>query len=169
MMKDGVAPGDVKQGSLGDCYLLGAFVTLSTHPDLLKNLIVYDGIEHGFAVFQFFKNGKWQYVIVDTRIPYSSATKTPLYGHCADPNEFWVPLMEKAYAKLHGSYEMIDGDSMSTALVDLTGGCSEKANLRAPETSEIIESGQFWKDLKKYHQLGYLLGCANVIKVDGSK
>jgi hypothetical protein len=108
-------------------------------------------------------------VIVDTRIPYSSATKTPLYGHCADPNEFWVPLMEKAYAKLHGNYEMIDGDSMSSSLVDLTGGVSEKANLRAPETAEIIESGQFWKDLKKYHQLGYLLGCANVIKVDGTK
>ena len=59
--------------------------------------------------------------------------------------------MEKAYAKFHGSYEMIDGDSMATALVDLTGGCSEKYDLRAPETAEIIENLTFWKDLKKYH------------------
>ena len=66
MLKDGVQPGDVKQGTLGDCWLLGALITLSTHPDLLKNLIVYDGIEYGFAVFQFFKNGRWQYVIIDT-------------------------------------------------------------------------------------------------------
>jgi len=141
MIKDGAAPGDVKQGILGDCFLLGSFLVLATHPELLKNLIVYDGIEHGFAVFQFFKNGKWQYVIVDTRIPYNQASKTPLYGHCADPNEFWVPLMEKAYSKLHGNYQTIHGGSMSESLVDLTGGCSEKYNLRAPETAEVIESG----------------------------
>ena len=51
MIRDGSAPGDIKQGLLGDCWLLGSFLTLSTHPDMLKNLIVYDGIEHGFAVF----------------------------------------------------------------------------------------------------------------------
>jgi hypothetical protein len=64
-----------------------------------------------------------------------------LYGHCADPNEFWVPLMEKAYAKLHGGFEALNGGSMAEALVDLTGGVSEKYNLRAPETKETIESG----------------------------
>jgi hypothetical protein len=84
MIKDGSSPGDIKQGILGDCWLLGSFLVLSTHPELLQNLIVYDGIEHGFAVFQFFKNGKWQYVIVDTRIPFNQATKAPLYGHCSD-------------------------------------------------------------------------------------
>jgi hypothetical protein len=49
--------------------------------------------------------------------------------------------MEKAYAKLHGNYEIINGGSMSEALVDLTGGCSEKYDLRASETAETIESG----------------------------
>lgn len=73
-----------------------------------------------------------------------------MYGHCADPNEFWVPLLEKAYAKLHGTYEALNGGSMSEALVDLTGGASDKYHLRSPETKESIESGQFWKDLKKY-------------------
>lgn len=121
-------------------------------------------MQHGFAVFQFFKNGKWQHVIVDTRIPYNTQSKTPLYGHCTDLNEFWVSLMEKAYAKLHGTYEMLNGGQMNEALVDLTGGVSEKFHLRAPETAESIEGGQFWKDLKKYHQQGFLLGCANTVK-----
>ena len=83
MQTDSENPGDIKQGLLGfdDCWFLGSLLILSTNPDLLKNLIYYDGIQYGFAVFYFFKNGKWQHVIVDTRIPYNSQTKTPLYGH----------------------------------------------------------------------------------------
>ena len=38
-----------------------------------------------------------------------------------DPNEFWMSIMEKAYAKLHGSYESCDAGFMNDALVDLTG------------------------------------------------
>jgi len=73
-----------------------------------------------------------------------------LYGHNKDNNEFWVALMEKAYAKLHGCYERLHGGQMAEALVDLTGGVSEKINLEAPEVKEAWESGQLWKDLKKY-------------------
>ena len=48
--------------------------------------------------------------------------------------------MEKAYAKLHGCYEVLNGGSMAEGLVDLTGGASEKYNLRAPEVAKQIES-----------------------------
>ena len=102
--------------------------------------------------------------MVDTRIPFNMTTKTPLYGRCDQMDEFWVPLMEKAYAKLHGSYENLNGGQLSEAMVDLTGGVSQKFYMRAPEVVEEIEAGQFWKDLKKYHQQGYLLGCANTVK-----
>lgn len=44
--------------------------------------------------------------------------------------------MEKAYAKLHGCYEALNGGNMAEALVDLTGGCSEKFNLEAPENAD---------------------------------
>ena len=70
--------------------------------------------------------------------------------------------MEKAYAKLHGGYEALNGGSMAEAVVDLTGGVSEKYNLKAPDIKENIEGGQFWKELKKYFQAGYLIGCSNV-------
>jgi hypothetical protein len=40
---------------------------------------------------------------------------------------------------------------MGEALVDLTGGVSEKFNLKAPEIIEAIDGGQFWKDIKKYN------------------
>lgn len=51
MFRDQMSPGDIKQGILGDCWLLGSLLIQSTNPELLTNLIVYDGIEHGFAVF----------------------------------------------------------------------------------------------------------------------
>ena len=73
-----------------------------------------------------------------------------MYARCDQLNEFWVPLIEKAYAKLHGTYEKINGGTISEAMVDLSGGVSERFFLRAPDMTEAIESGQFWKDLKKY-------------------
>ena len=61
MQTDAESPGDIKQGLLGfdDCWFLGSLLILSTNPELLKNLIYYDGIQYGFAVFYFFKNGRW--------------------------------------------------------------------------------------------------------------
>jgi hypothetical protein len=38
--------------------------------------------------------------------------------------ETWVPVLEKAYAKIHGSFESICSGSISLALEDLTGGVS---------------------------------------------
>lgn len=68
-------------------------------------------------------------------------------------NEFWLPIMEKAYAKLHGSYEAIESGSISDAMVDLTGEVSE--------TLDIIDSDQFWKMMLHNASEGYLMGCSS--------
>ncbi|CAL1166266.1 unnamed protein product, partial [Cladocopium goreaui] len=39
----------------------------------------------------------------------------------ADGQQLWVPLLEKAYAKAHGSYQAISGGEIAEALLDLTG------------------------------------------------
>lgn len=152
MIKDGLDSRDVKQGKLGDCWLLGSFLLLGTRPQLLKNLIVEgNSIKEGFAVFQFFKNGKWVPVFVDTLIPYDSSSKSIVYAQCTDSSEFWVPLMEKAYAKLHGCYEVLHGGHMPLAMVDLTGGVSYEYDLKTPDMKQSIESGQLWKDMRKWN------------------
>lgn len=169
LMKDYNFPGEVKAGALADQWLLGTFSTMGMNPELLKNLIVHDGLKYGFAVFQFFKNGRWQFVTVDTRIPYNATQKTPLYGACADPQEFWIPLMEKAYAKLHGNYEILNEGQIAEALVDMTGGVAEKYDLTKPDTKAAVDSGQFWKDLRKSHQQGFIIVCENVIEDEDNK
>jgi calpain, invertebrate len=70
---------------------------------------VYPSIFHvyrykGMFVFRFYKNFKWVYVIIDNRIPRNEGNLSPVFGHCKDNHELWVPLIEKAYAKLHGCY-----------------------------------------------------------------
>lgn len=51
MYRDKMSPGDIRQGALPDCWFLGALLVLSTNPELLNNLIYFDGIKYGFAVF----------------------------------------------------------------------------------------------------------------------
>jgi hypothetical protein len=68
--------------------------------------------------------------------------------------------MEKAYAKLHGTYEALNGGNLAEGMVDLTGGVSVKYDLQLPEMKQAVESGQLWKDMRKWNQQGYLIGYA---------
>jgi len=108
-------------------------------------------------------------VVIDTKIPYSSASKEPLYARCVDPQEFWVPLIEKAYAKLHGCFEILNGGDMGEGMVDLSGGVSEEFDLTLPECRESLENGVFWKEMKKNLKNGYLVGCAKVQMTEDGK
>ena len=60
-------------------------------------------------------------VVVDDWIPCEGRGK-PAFATSRKRNELWVSILEKAYAKLHGSYEALEGGVVHDALVDLTGG-----------------------------------------------
>ena len=156
---DGADPGDVEQGSLGNCWFLGALSILASKVGHLRRLAVYSDFDIGLHVFLFFRNRTWIKVVIDDRLPVTRGDRL-VFGRCKNPGEFWVPLMEKAYAKLIGSYQAMEGGIESDMLVDLTGGAQKMLSLRESRGTRASQEN-VWKLLQKFRSRGNLMGCAS--------
>ncbi|XP_030648208.1 calpain-5-like [Chanos chanos] len=166
---EGISSHDLNQGEVGNCWFVAACSCLALKPDLWQKVIPdwkeqewdskypenYAGIFH----FQFWLFGEWVDVVVDDRLPTINGKL--IYCHSKDSNEFWSPLLEKAYAKLSGCYESLSGGNTGDAVVDFSGAVTEPVDLVAEGYSDKPKEREaLFDDLLKVYERGGIISCS---------
>lgn len=91
---------------MGNCYLLSALAAIVySYPELIYRLFVLEkNPSHIFGI-RLFIEGEWKTVALDGRFPLNRNNR--FCGAQPHHNDIWVMLLEKAWAKVFGSYDNI--------------------------------------------------------------
>ncbi|KAI4254322.1 MAG: hypothetical protein L6R42_007243, partial [Xanthoria sp. 1 TBL-2021] len=84
-----------------------------------------------------------------------TGSRSLCFAQCADQDETWLPLLEKAFAKAHGDYGSIEGGFTGEAIEDLTGGVTTELL-----ATDILDKRKFWTDQIMKVNDEFLFGCA---------
>jgi hypothetical protein len=148
-----VEPNDIDQGLLGDCYYLCCLACIAEFPLLIRDAFsLPQNPELGLYRVLVCKNGWWQVVLVDDYLPTKHG-KPCFARNREEPNELWVSLLEKAYAKLHGSYSAIRSGDAALAIADLLGAPYKKLQ----QLPEWAEKPKLFQLLKKADEDEHLM------------
>lgn len=117
-------PNGISQGQLGDCWFLAAVSSLAEEPDRITR-VVWNQDYNKKGAFRFFfwiKDG-WYGINIDDRLPvitWGNGYRTWATGRSMN-EAWWMPLLEKAFAKLDQNYDSIIGGNGMEGLRTLTG------------------------------------------------
>ncbi|KAK3387482.1 calpain family cysteine protease [Podospora didyma] len=165
---DGYAASDIKQGGNGDCWWLASVATIAHRKDLMDKVCVIRDEEIGVYGFVFYRDGEWISTVIDDNLyltaadfdyygdtydstgkrarehkqRYQTGSEALYFAKCEDKNETWLPLLEKAYAKVHNDYEAISGGYPGEAVEDMTGGVTTTV-----ASNRVLKKDKLWREL----------------------
>ena len=162
---------DPGQGDLSDCWFVVAVANITLHKQIFERVVPsnqtfdrqngYTGLFH----FRFWQFGSWVDVVIDDYLPFDKKTVQPWCSwNRQEPNEFWVSLIEKAYAKLNGGYRNLIGGAPIEAFTDLTAGVEQRFKLN----ESIKERTSFFHFLVDSLKHACLMACSINPRSDGS-
>ena len=144
--KDDIHPDDVRQGRLGDCWLMCALSACAEFPGLIKKLFP-DGTKHANGLYRvkLCLGGTWRTLTIDDFFP-CDAHGGPVYSR-AKHEELWVLLLEKAHAKASGNFTRLRGGLAAEGLIDLTGLPTFRFKFNNVDHVKEVESGALFDRL----------------------
>jgi len=142
----------IYQGAFSkNAYLLNAFGFLQLYnKKYIERLFLTDKYNlYGCYGVILNYNGEWCVVNLDDFFPFMKSKNQLLFSR-SEKNEIWLMLLEKAYAKLYGSYENIQNGSVLDAVCDLTGVSYDIVNESSfPSEEERIKKIILFHDLSR--------------------
>ena len=163
---ESISPNDILQGRLGNCWFMSALACIAENPETVQRLFIDSEVnESGFYRVRVNKGGEWIVVVVDDYFPcYPYAG--PIFSKSVS-NELWVLLLEKAYAKVHGSYTLLRSGSAAKSFMDLTGYPTLAYSKEDSQIQTMISDDTLWSTTLMYFNLGSLVAI-NTPGVDNS-
>lgn len=144
-------PSDVLQGNIDNCWFISSLAVLAERKELLENIMVTKEIcPQGVYQVRLCKNGVWTIVTIDDLLPCDKE-RNLIYSN-VNRKQLWVPLIEKAMAKIHGSYESLIFGAAIEGLSTLTGAPCEKIILR-----KYLYKDTIWNKLISCRQSLFLM------------
>jgi calpain family cysteine protease len=71
----GAQAGDIEQGAVGTCYLLGSIGVLAGADGLVEEMFGEYDVGVGAYAVRFKKEGRWRFVVVDDMLPATYSKK----------------------------------------------------------------------------------------------
>ncbi|XP_070835304.1 calpain-1 catalytic subunit-like [Chaetodon trifascialis] len=151
---DGISRFDFGQGMVGNCWFLASIGALTFQSHVFEQVVpldqTFDENYCGLFHFRFWRFGRWVDVVIDDKLP--TVNGRLIFVHSKDPAEFWPALLEKAYAKVCGSYVDMNAGTPAEALMDFTGGVHMCIQLSNPPP-------ELWELMCRAGQSTSLMGC----------
>ncbi|KAF2429336.1 cysteine proteinase, partial [Tothia fuscella] len=91
------------------------------------------------------------------RTVMQTGSRALYFAQCSDPNETWLPLLEKAFAKAHGDYWALESGFVGEGIEDLTGGVTTELF-----STDILDKDKFWSEELMNVNKEFLFGCGQM-------
>jgi len=155
---EGIDLNDVSRSHLAGCDLYSALAAMTEFPQrLLNTFSIKEVNKYGAYSVKFLISGIPVEIMLDDYFPCS--TNQELLYSKPLTNELWFLLLEKAFAKLYGSYNEIRNVPICEALELMTSMPSSQQDMHE------LDSETLWNRLIEYDQKNYIV-CAGTYSQD---
>ncbi|CAF2875222.1 unnamed protein product [Rotaria sp. Silwood2] len=152
------APSDIEQGALGNCWFVAALALISERSRLLEHIQLTKTVNNeGVYLVRICHNGLWKTIIVDDYLPCTKHNHIVFAQ--AKRRQLYVPLIEKACAKLFGSYAALRSGNMDEGLQLLTGAPCDYIDLKPSDTT--LDGDSIWTKLLSACESKSLIGTSS--------